>query len=577
MASGRKELFINNLERAVSTDINRMQKFASADLAELLRYMLNTASNEDQWALASSAGTTLLNEPAPGSAASPLVAEILNGFLVRPQAGSLNLLVDPGVMMTLAPDAAADDSPYKYVRDPGVSTPGALAFTTNGGGSPRIDVVEMQVSNVISETDNRDIFNPVTGLFSATTVTKATVDTCTFVGGATNIRVRAGVVGSGFPGTASGWLPICVIYVPAGAVNADTCHFWDVRPLITDREFGMSPVGRIEAQIKRYRMRACANTPGATTDYRLIGLVDAVATQNGISRRLGGLLQRGTPGTTASAQVDLGSSDSWDPGIANLSSGTTMYFAYLLTPFGLPRWARYTDGPSGRVPRNPKGIPVLTTIAPKSDGSPSAAITLPTSTGLVGTTTSGVCILASLGGGANTLASSFIGSGGGEMFGGDPTGGLGCGFTSLSASSSSITSAKYSIVDGTTNGKVPACARRLLVQAQVILNNPTGAPITVGYNPDCITVDLAGTPPSTSGKVIFESNIGSNQFATVPSGGGAFTMSSIPIWIPVPMTSPIPIAGGVQFEIQHHYALTNSAGLTIASPVLYIHGYDLVG
>src|ERR1700729_3903361 len=214
MASGDKEMVINSLARAVSTDQTRMQKFANADRAELFRFLLDISMGSDDL----DANGVLTQYTTQNN---PLNAEIIgNGLTVKPVVGALDLLVDPGLLYLLNPDAAPDDSNYKYVNDAGIGTTGLLAMTANSSGQTRIDVIECQnLVNATAETDNRDIFNPSTGAFNATTVSKA-------VKGYLTYRVRAGTPGSGFPGTAAGWLPLAVASVPTATTTNDTICFW---------------------------------------------------------------------------------------------------------------------------------------------------------------------------------------------------------------------------------------------------------------------------------------------------------------------------------------------------------------
>ncbi len=372
MGSGRKELQINTQERAISTDINRLQKFASADSAEFFRYMMNVSGNDDL-----DAGSVVTEYATAGT---PLRAEIVNGLLVRPQGGSLDLLVDPGVLMAIAPDAAADDSNYKFVRDPGILIIGLLAMTANAAATIRIDVIEVQVANAVdaSENDNRDIYNPATGLFVATAVTKARKSNVTAPG---NIRVRTGVAGAGYPAAVSGWLPICVASVAAFGATNDDITFWDVRPLVSDREFGLANLTRDMPVISRMEFDWDASI--------LTGVIEGVL--NG--RRVGGRMRRGSPGVTTES-INFTQAANQEPGLVIPGGGDLrVYYMYLATPFGLPRWARYTDGPANRVPRSPRGIPILSnTPATTGRGTPSVALTLPTATGLgVTTTTSALC------------------------------------------------------------------------------------------------------------------------------------------------------------------------------------------
>src|ERR1700723_1968692 len=134
MASGKKEMVYNSLERLLSTDPNRAQKFSNADLAAIYRYMMDFPMGTDD--LDASGVMTQVT-----TTNSPLNGEILNGLMVRPNIGTLDLLVDPGLAWLLNPDAAADDDNYKYVKDAGIASLGVLQMTANTSGQTRVDVV----------------------------------------------------------------------------------------------------------------------------------------------------------------------------------------------------------------------------------------------------------------------------------------------------------------------------------------------------------------------------------------------------------------------------------------------------
>jgi hypothetical protein len=368
MSSG-KRLIINTQERAVSTDINRLQLFKRTDSDELLRYMFDVTGGNDDL----DAGGVVTE---PNTVETPLRAEIINGLMVKPQAGVLDLLVDPGVVMVMNPDGASDESNYKYVKDAGILSVGSLLMTANASGSTRIDVIECRINTTdLIVTDNRDIFNPSTGLFTATSVTKERTSRLEY-------RVRAGTPAAGYPGNVSGWLPLVVASVPTGTTTNNTITFWDVRPLLNDREFTPFSLSRDFPIVQRTNFDLVSSTSIMT------GAIEAVA--NG--RRLGGRMRRGSPGTDAES-INFSDAANQSPGYVIPASG--FVYVYLATPNSLPRWARYTDGPPGRVPRSPRGIPIITTIAPTSlRGTPSSAVALPTATGLGGSTTSAICVAA---------------------------------------------------------------------------------------------------------------------------------------------------------------------------------------
>lgn len=370
MSEGHRRLVLNTQERVMSTDMNRLQKFQHQELAEMMRQFLNVGVSSEDDAL----GVT--NEPT--TLGTPLRAEIFgNGFLVKPQAGSFVVLIDGGLLHAIAPDSGSDESNYKYIRDDGVPLPGTLAHTANVSGFTRIDVIECRVNPVEAVvTDSRDIFNATTGLFAAATVTKE-------LRARLEYRVRAGTPNAGMPGNVSGWLPLAVASVPDGAADNDDITYWDVRPLVADR---IIVAGRAQPML-----RDAMVTMDANTDLLKVIARGTVEVLDRSGRKLGGALRRGTPGTDADT-IDL-------KDVAN-QSGTLatggIAYVYLATPFGLPRWARYTDGPAGRVPRAPKGIIVVCDVEPEHlRPIPSSGITMPTSTGLgAGSTTSAVLIAA---------------------------------------------------------------------------------------------------------------------------------------------------------------------------------------
>jgi len=375
MPSGGKEMYINTLERAVSTDILRIQKFANSDRAELLRFLMDVDYGDDD-----------VNVGTPGSQIStttnPLTAEIIGGLLVRPQATANDLYVDGGVGLFLAPDAALDDSNYKYIVDPGISTLGVIQVAANSSGLTRVDIVECQpASNANAETDNRDIFNPLTNSFSPATVSKA-------VQGYLTYRVRQGTPGSGFPGTVSGWLPLAVAVVPTGSTNNNSVTFWDVRPLVADRVHAPYKLGY-------HTGRIFDDTLQIDEGYGLVGHVECVGadwTQTPTvpgRTRLGGDFNYGIIGAQSLANTNTAVISA--AGVGANGPG----WVYLLEPFGLPRWAQYPPILDSNTPQGPKGILTVSNVTPVPlTGSPSAGIYLPSGTGLGGYTGMGMCVAA---------------------------------------------------------------------------------------------------------------------------------------------------------------------------------------
>lgn len=460
MASGNKNVQFNTRERAISTDMNRLQKFANADYAELFRYLMDVSIGRDD---IDAAGVT----QEYNGLEAPLRAEIINGLLVRPQVGSVSVLVDPGVLYAIAPDSDPDSSNYKYVHDAGVTSLSALSIGANASGLTRIDVIECQVTSNIVETDNRDIYNGSTGLFSPTTVTKAVANGLTY-------RVRAGTAGAGYPGHASGWLPLCIASVPTGTTNNDTVTFWDVRPVLVDRVFSPYNADLDGSRVRRLDVYGDIYSSGGKNllrgnvdiEMNLQPDVGTTSANNNAARRGGGRLRRGSPGADIgntgaqvgiTDQVDLLDVTNQDPGFITPGSGLT--YVYLAFPLGLPRWARYTlAGASGRVPRSPRGIIALSNVPPiHGDTKPSSQLNVPTVCGFgSGGFTSAAALIAVVPYTGSAPAPTSIRNG--KQLLASPLG------TVASSPTSTMASSTFTL---TENTHFPANAKTLILQLQI--------------------------------------------------------------------------------------------------------------
>lgn len=381
----QKAIVINQSERAVSTDITRLQQFQAAFLAEVWRAMIDTSSGTDDL---DAAGLYTPNT----TTAAPDSAIVFSGLLVQPAIGSFAIGVTAGALGMLDPDATPDpsDSPYKVIEDPGVAS-GVLNETANTSGSTRIDLIIATRTTTVLETDSRDIFNNVTGLFTPSTVTKVQQQGLAY-------SIVSGTPGSGMPAIPTGCVVLMVASVPNGSTSNDTCTFWDVRPMFEDRLFSGFNVGSDYPRWHHCNYRV--DTSSASGKALLVGTVDVSGsdqlTPSAGHRRLGGRLR--TSGVSADLPggidgLDLNDSNNWAS-----APGTNLGYVYLLEGLaGLPRWARYTNVAAGvRKPRSPRGFLVVSTTPPTHFyGTPSAAVGVPTSTGLGAITTKqGICIAA---------------------------------------------------------------------------------------------------------------------------------------------------------------------------------------
>lgn len=549
MSSGGKQMIFNTRERVISQDHNRAERFEAADRAELIRRLVNNRSASPFTGgggvqeFGSFVDTNLQDAAAIGT---PLRGDVHEGLVVLPQPGTLNLLVSPGVVGLDDPDgqtgssdpatASPDDSRYKIVDAPGIAVLGQLVIGVGSGGQTRIDVIEVQRTSVVAETDNRDIFNPATGLFTPQAVTKVIVGDLTY-------RVRAGTPGAGLPASVQGWLPICVASVPSAAVTVDDMTFWDVRPLVKDR---IAPNTDQQSILQPIELGSYLNSNDFTdtTKTLLQGVVDTRA----VMYRAGGVVA-----------VDLQSAD-------NQASGTVFvagdpWYLWAIFPGSLPRWVKYAASPATRVPNGPRGILAVYQFGAATDLG-FGVVAPPPSTGITGTQpavllAAGVC--ADLGAGG--VPAGITLSGGETKF---HNGAFLQGPAAVPAGGGTID--QYSLVNGTN---FPRAAKAVRVSVACRLNGTTGDGVVYS---NTITV-YAGS--GFSAAEIIDKMYGVNGFVILDPGTGKQSVI-FEAWIPRPIAAD---ANGyannnLYFEVQ--WAPTGFAGaVTIDQRNLFVTGWKI--
>lgn len=404
MASGRKVLRQNTRERIISTDFNRLQSFVAAYANEALREQM-LVPQDDSLAV----GTTFPTAGALTTAVditvpyAPLYGGVLNGLMVVVPIGVQYLLITSGMLLMIDPDGQAGSSnpnpatpddlgPAKLVYSAGVQTAGSLAWTPNPGPGIRIDVVECQRTDLVAETDNRDIFNPSTGLFTPVAVTKVTVGDLTY-------RVRPGVPGGGLPAPALGWFPLAIISAPAGAATLDACTVWDVRNLLSDLATPYANVRNLIPRVDRYKMFLDRFT--SPPQYRLSG--QALGTYNGW--KIGGLFAQ----SFAQPWTDIADANYAQAAGLVLQPSLPIY-VYALWPSGYVRWVKYYStaiaGIGGRCPGPFRGVLTVSHVPPLN-GQPIAPVPLPSGWGLNTSTVLGMSLAAGVTDGAS-IPQGFI-------------------------------------------------------------------------------------------------------------------------------------------------------------------------
>jgi hypothetical protein len=335
MGSGNKRMVINPRERAVSSDINRLQAFAAADMAELFRQMLLPVNTYEPSCSAADPTSYVTG------VTTPLTAVIINGLLVNPQLGSTNTFITPGVAYVVNPDAAPnpDDSSFKLVNDPGRPAGEAgIAFAPNTSGSTRVDIVECQCADVHLSSENRDIYDQISGLFAPALVYKTMAARFTY-------RLRQGTPGAGLPAMVAGWLPLMVAVVPNGVTTwTSAVKCYDVRPLISE-----SANGAVRAVDAPYQTKCfMALHPGSTH-------LDGYCASTYSWFKAGGALSSG-----GNYFADLGAAAQFASGFSAPTNGPV--YIYACFPAGLPRWVQYDS--SLNFPNGMRGILQFSTVHP---------------------------------------------------------------------------------------------------------------------------------------------------------------------------------------------------------------------
>lgn len=372
MSNGGKRVVLNTRERVISNDFNRVQDMVGQARAVLMARLYN-----DVYKTSISGYTD--QEILGGQ--TPMIADVYGGLFVRVDDPS-SLFVDPGVIGVVDPDPSPglDDNPYKLVDDPGQSIAGVLTFLANGSPSARIDVLLADVQEQVEETDNRDVFDPATGLFTPQMVNKVVRKRLVY----TMLR---GTAGSGLPSLPN-QVPLLVALVPSGAADFSDCTFWDVRPMVNER----TPNHGYQRDTRRlYDFNFYVDSNGEHHG-------EAWTEWNGYV--VGGPLKQSCPSTL---DEDFDSSDINNsttnlayggPASSPVRSDPGAAPIFLLFPGGLPGWRRYSNGNApGLTNRAPYGTRGLL-VAGRNTNSDKAKIdekgnatnvVLPAATGLTGT------------------------------------------------------------------------------------------------------------------------------------------------------------------------------------------------
>lgn len=354
----QKALVFNTRERAVSADFNQLQQFAAQERNDMIAALLASSKNRLNGLGQSVAYSGSANTPLPGYVLDGLVGVVDN------MGGSGSVLVNPGTVLVRPSDPSdANDSGWILVQSEGITTTGQLVIAANGSVSPRVDVIEFTVVQSVVTTASRDIYNPTTGLFIASVVTKVTKPTLSF-------RVRQGTPGSA-PGYAAGYMPILVAVLQPGTDLAKV-DFYDCRPLWREMA-GEVDIRTVSSSTKNDAFYSPSEPVDA--NWMIDGLVASpkckgVAITKALGVSVGGRLLRNTPCSnadfgTSTNGVPIDAANAWKgssdllPGAGGSHQDILGLFAVLPDLGGgvpLPRFVRYTQSSSPRIPAECNGL-----------------------------------------------------------------------------------------------------------------------------------------------------------------------------------------------------------------------------
>lgn len=535
MSNGPKQLVINARERALSSDIMRLQSFESAAYLQAMFFMFMAGIIPDLGI----GGMTYPSGPVTG--APPHV--VLGGLLPVPNAGTFDLTISPGLIAIYAPDAVSnpDESSFKYIEDPGISALGVLTVAPNVGPGIRIDVLECQPIESTLETDNRDIFDPSTGLFSPVTVDKVRAKRLTY-------RIRQGSAGNGFPGVAIGWVPLTVIAIPAASANLNACTLWDVRYIVQARQGG--PGINVPLIHSMNKQILGMDTITAAPARKLRGYSEADGTF-----AIGGHLRIGnyTGGVVYADSLDLKDNvNLWEPGFA--PAVNSIWSLYNVSrAFGLPRWAKYTIGPANRVPSNPEGFFVVSSKACDAYAGINTTIVLPASYGLGNAVQTGTVMLSGVGfdPGGGAVLGTVVSDGSMQYMGENSSADTGPAVPLVQTAPPTVSGASFTLIPGVN---YPANAKSIIVRLRVVF---TGAPALVTNHAKQVFI-----ADSTNSEVKFNT-IEGVESTKVDAGGNGLLLEEY----------EVPVFPGENCIISFGYAFNPVEVTGITSAVAKVRGW----
>lgn len=192
---------VNTRERALSSDWNRQVELGNRGIVEGLSAAVSGNARE-----------------------SGVLGD--TSYLVTPLNGTMKSAISPGLALyydttKVYPLSTMVWCESREVREVTHDAADVLA---------RWDVVEMRPGELVSSTQPRDQFDPLTGTFSVVNMTKEIKSYPEF-----QVRKGNASASPAVPTGVAGWIPLAYVQIPANAVSVDQTKVVYCRPLLSDR------------------------------------------------------------------------------------------------------------------------------------------------------------------------------------------------------------------------------------------------------------------------------------------------------------------------------------------------------
>lgn len=329
--SGLDYVQFNTLERALSSDLNNTESMKDRALLDMLREQFGTR--------------TLALGSVPTESPRDVV---MGGFELSP-AGS-DVSIAPGVLLqenaALVPVPGSLDSSYRYAKNQSATTVAMPA-----PGSDSYVLIEAAMTQVVTLSELRDIWDPITRTFTPSLVNKLVERRAQFF---TTTQATT------FPPPLAGRVPIAAVFRPAGGGPVLASHIIDLRPLWNDlpRQNLAYDLATSFPQLGRSAFKTASTSAGSSN---LISISAHAFLQNGREVFF-----------TSNGDIDITAAAYTASGYSNVANSWRYLYLCSWRDTSLPaNWA-----PTGGIAR---GILVISNVAPTNFGdlTNGATITLP--------------------------------------------------------------------------------------------------------------------------------------------------------------------------------------------------------